>query len=152
MAITLGVISYLLACARTGLWKVSALHSLPLLSLRIILGRKFSPLPVSPSPSALFIDKETETQEELRCYTFSKWLAELGIHPRPQFKENIHLTYQHIVNAMHIILLVKKKRVHWIYCGNYFMMYVSQMIMLFTLNLYCAVCEFIQLNVNVKSS
>ena len=32
--------------------------------------------------------------------------------------------------------------VHWIYCGHHFMMYVSQIIMLYTLNLYSAVCQF----------
>lgn len=85
------------------------MHSLPLLIFRIILGRKFSPLPIPPSPRALFIDKETETQEGLRCYTFSKWLAELGIQPRLQFKETIYLTHQYIVNATDIILLFKKR-------------------------------------------
>jgi len=143
VAVTLGVISYLLPCARTGLWKVSALHSLPLLILRIILGRKFSPLPIPPSPSALFIDKETETQEGLRCYTLSEWLAELGIQPRPQFRDyTFDLPIYCECNGHNsFFFFFFKKRVHWIYYGNYFMMYVSQMIMLFTLNLYCAVCQ-----------
>ena len=31
--------------------------------------------------------------------------------------------------------------VHCTYCGHHFMMYVSQIIMLYTLNLYSAVCQ-----------
>ena len=31
--------------------------------------------------------------------------------------------------------------VHWTYCGHHFMAYVSQIIILCTLNLYSAVCQ-----------
>ena len=39
--------------------------------------------------------------------------------------------------------------VHYIYYGNHFMMYVSQIIMLYTLNLYRAVCQ-LYLNKTVR--
>ena len=31
--------------------------------------------------------------------------------------------------------------VHWNYCGNHLTMYVSQIILLYTLNLYSAACQ-----------
>ena len=40
-----------------------------------------------------------------------------------------------------LLYLYEMMNVHWIYCGNYFLMYVSQMIMLFTLTLYSAICQ-----------
>ena len=40
-----------------------------------------------------------------------------------------------------IVYLCEMMDVHYIYCGNYFMMYVSQIIMWHTLNLYSVVCQ-----------
>ena len=39
------------------------------------------------------------------------------------------------------LILYEMMDVHWIYCGNHFKMYASQVVMLFTLNLPNAVCE-----------
>ena len=41
--------------------------------------------------------------------------------------------------------------VHPIYCDNHFMMYVSQVIMLCTLNLYNAVCQYISIKLEEKN-
>ena len=41
-----------------------------------------------------------------------------------------------------LLCLYKMTDVHWTYCGNHFLMYLSQIIMLYIINLYSAVCQW----------
>ena len=40
----------------------------------------------------------------------------------------------------------KEKIILFFYCGNHFMMYISQIIVLYTLNLYSVICQLYQKN------
>ena len=57
-------------------------------------------------------------------------------------REHILCCYQNEkIFSFPLLCLYKMTDVHWTYCGNHFLMYLSQIIMLYIINLYSAVCQ-----------
>lgn len=95
-AITLGIVSYPFPCAWN--WSIRGKrfeHISQLLPTVVLRKRHYF--------HALFVDKQTETQEklnDLQVYTPSKQLSQESNLGVPRFKETMHVTSHYFLNVM----------------------------------------------------